>query len=72
MIYQQGVQELFDASVSINPDSSDLTITQLDDDWKLSLRLDAVAEELVLQAELKANTWLAIGIASDLVEADVI
>lgn len=36
------------------------------------LDLDVESQELVLKADLKSNKWLAIGLAQDMLDADVI
>ena len=38
----------------------------------MSMNLDIDRQELIFQVDVKPNTWLAIGLADDLVNADVI
>ena len=42
------------------------------DDWTLKINVDIVSQELIFETVLAPNKWLAIGLAYDLLEADII
>ena len=46
--------------------------THESNDWSLALNLDVVAKELIFKVEMQPHTWIAVGLAPDLIEADVI
>lgn len=70
-VYEPGVQELVNASVQFGG-QSDLVIEQANNEWKLGLDLDIERQELIFTVDVKPNTWLAVGLADDLLNADVI
>ena len=41
-------------------------------DWTMTMKFDLKAEELILNTILGPNKWLAIGLANNLLDADVI
>jgi hypothetical protein len=41
------------------------------DDWTLKINVDIDSQELIFETVLAPNKWLAIGLAYDLLEADI-
>ena len=50
----------------------DVLITADDLTWSLKINYDADFQELIFDTVMAPNMWLAIGLANNLVEADVI
>ena len=50
----------------------DVRIQEESEKWWIGINIDRTSEELVFDVELQPDTWLAVGLAQDLKEADVI
>lgn len=51
---------------------NDFDVLLTHSDWSMSIYFDQVANELVFDAVIGLNKWLAIGLANNLLDADVI
>lgn len=68
-VYKKDEQELVNASVNFEGED-DVTISN--DDWTLTMNLDVESRELIFNVIIAPNKWLAIGLANDFFNADVI
>ena len=62
---------LINADVKFGGDH-DVQIKEKDEKWTLGLNIDRTAEELIFSVQLEPDYWLAVGLADDLMAADVI
>ena len=63
--------QLIDIQVDYADESKDY-VTFTHTDWALTMWLDPEAEEIIFKTILSPNKWLAIGLANNLLDADII
>ena len=49
-----------------------MRIQEESEKWWIGINIDRTNEELIFNVELEPDAWLAVGLAQDLKEADVI
>ena len=64
-------QKLDGANFEFGP-TQNVLISDDANKWELSLNIDLTAEELIFNVDMEPLYWLAVGLAPDLIEADVI
>ena len=70
---QEQAQELIDTQVDYGGEentSYDVSFTH--SDWTMTLDFDLEADRLIFNTVLGPNKWLAIGLANNLIDSDVI
>ena len=72
VVYEPGVQDLIGAMVSFTDTEHDVSFVSTSGDWSLKIDLDAEAEELIFEASVDSNHWLAVALADNYDDADVI
>ena len=68
-VYAPNLQELRDTKVEFGG-QDDVTFTHTD--WSMTVNLDTEAKEIIFKTVIAPNNWLAIGLANDIFEADII